>query len=59
MKKLLSFLLVAAMLLTFAACGATEPDPTDAPPAADAPQDAAPEAEAPEAEPVTLTVLWG
>lgn len=59
MKKLLSLLLVAAMLLTFAACGASQPEETKAP-AADVSQDNAPAADASnDAEPVTLTILWG
>jgi len=58
MKKLLAILLALAMVLSLAACGASEAPATEAPateaPKADAP---ATEAPAPAADPVTLT--WG
>lgn len=56
MKKVLSILLSAALLLTLAACGASSP----APAATEAPAgNTATTAAQSEAEPVTLTVLWG
>ena len=53
MKKIIALLLALAMVLSLAACGASEPAATEAP-MADAP--AAPATEAPAAEPVTIKV---
>ena len=58
MKKLLAILLALAMVLSLAACGASEAPATEAP--ATATEGAAPATEAapaPAADPVTLT--WG
>ena len=63
MKKLIAMLLALVMVLSLAACGASEaPAATEAPaaeaPAAEAPAAEAPAAEAPAAEPVTLNVAY-
>ena len=55
MKKIIALLLALAMVLSLAACGASEPAATEAP-KADAPAAEAPKAEAPAAEPVTIKV---
>ena len=46
MKKLIALLLALAMMLSLAACGAQQPDPTDAPVVTEAPTEATPETEA-------------
>ena len=56
MKKLFALLLALAMVLSLAACGASEAPATEAP-ATEAPKADAPATEAPAAEPVTLK--WG
>ncbi len=55
MKKIIALLLALAMVMSLAACGASEPAATEAP-KADAPAAEAPKAEAPAAEPVTIKV---
>ena len=61
MKKLIAMLLALVMVLSLAACGAKEPDPTEAP-KADAPATEAPAGTeapaAPAVEPVTLNVAY-
>lgn len=56
MKKLLSILLCAALVLGLAACGTPAADPTDAPATDPAPTDAAPATDAPSAELEKLVV---
>ena len=56
MKKLLSILLCAALVLGLAACGTAASDPTDAPATDAAPTDAAPATDAPSAELEKLVV---
>ena len=62
MKKLIAMLLALVMVLSLAACGASEPAPTEAPkaeaPAAPAAPEAPAEPEAPAVEPVTLNVAY-
>ena len=61
MKKLIAMLLAMVMVLSLAACGASEPAPTEAPkaetPAAPA-TEAPAEPEAPAVEPVTLNIAY-
>ena len=63
MKKLFAMLLALTMVLSMAACGASEPAPTEAPPTAapatEAPATEAPATEAePAVEPITLNVAY-
>ncbi len=61
MKKLIALLLAMTMVLALAACGASEPAPTEAPAATEAPAVEAPaetEAAAPAVEEVTLNVAY-
>ena len=61
MKKLIAMLLALVMVLSLAACGASEPAPTEAPAAPEAPKAEEPKAEepaAPAVEPVTLNIAY-